>query len=95
MAALRKTTETMAEAGRQPTAPKALIGLATSGSEPIDSAAQQLQLHLEAALTAAPTAPIPDPLIFTWPLPVRGAILAGAIFIPWALIALAVKAVLR
>jgi hypothetical protein len=94
MAALRKTAEQAVASGPQPKVSTARIELATADSIPVDSAAHQLRRHLEAALAAPrPEASSDEPAIDKWPRAVRGAILVGAVVVPWSLIALAVQAV--
>jgi hypothetical protein len=68
--------------------------LATDESTPIESGAQQLRLHLETALAAShPDTALAEPGLEKWPRPVRAAILAGAIVLPWSLVVLAVHAI--
>jgi len=94
MSALKKTTEETTAAGLQVEAPSARISLATADSAPIDSAAQQLRRRLETALATSPhEAAFAEPKIDKWPRPVRAAILAGAVVLPWSLVVLAVHAI--
>jgi hypothetical protein len=68
--------------------------LATTESAPVESGAHQLRLHLEAALAGSPHAPTADEgETERWSRPVRAAILAGAVVVPWSLIALTVHAI--
>jgi len=94
MAALKKTVETTGGPKPQSQAAPARLELATADSEPVESGAHQLRLHLEAAL-ASPRleASLSEPAVEKWPRPVRAAILAGAALLPWSLIALTVHAV--
>jgi hypothetical protein len=96
MAALKKTTETTSGSALQPKASSRRLEIATRESAPVQSAAQQLRLHLETALAASAYGPaLPDPVIEKWPGAVRAAILSGAIILPWSLIALTVQAIVR
>jgi hypothetical protein len=95
MAALKKTAETTAGSRPRAKASSSPIKVATAQSTPVESGAQQLRLHLETALAASqPEMSLAEPAIETWPRPVRVAILAGAIILPWSLIVLAAHALL-
>ncbi len=95
MAALKKTVETTARSKAQSKASSRRIALATAESEPVESAQHRLKLHLEAALAATPHHTSHDePAIDKWPRPVRAAILAGAVLLPWSLIALTAHAII-
>ncbi len=94
MAALKKAADATAGAGAQPPASSPRIEVATPTSTPVQSGAQQLRLHLEAALFGSqPGASFAEPGIEKWPRPVRAAILAAAIVVPWSLVALAGHAI--
>jgi hypothetical protein len=94
MAALKKTAETNSSAVGHVDGSSRRLEIATGDSAPVDSAVQQLRLHLESALAAsAPGAAFAEPTIAKWPRPVRAAILAGAVVIPWSLVVLTVHAI--
>ncbi len=96
MAALKKAVEIATESRPQSKPSPRRIALATPESEPVDSAAHQLRLHLEAALArpGQAAAAQAEPVVEKWPGPVRTAILAGAVILPWSLIALAAHAII-
>ncbi len=95
MAALKKTAETTVGTKPRAKASSSRIKVATAQSTPVESGAQQLRLHLETALGASwDEMSLEEPAIETWPRPVRVAILAGAVVLPWSLIVLAAHALL-
>jgi len=70
--------------------------LATRESAPVESAAHQLRLHLEAALAASPhSAALAEPSVEKWSGATRAAILCSAAILPWSLIALTGQAIFR
>jgi len=94
MATLKNTAERTAESSLQPNASTPRIELATPKATPVESGAQQLRFRLETALAASQRdTSLTEPVIEAWPRPVRAAILAGAIVVPWSLIVLAVHAI--
>ncbi len=93
MAALKTTTDATARAEPQPKASSVRIEMATAASTPVESGAHRLRFHLEAAFAQSPPgASLAEPDIGKWPRPVRAAILAGAVVLPWSLIFLTVNA---
>jgi hypothetical protein len=96
MAALKKAADATAGSGSQPPASSPRIEMATQTSTPVESGAQQLRLHLEAALAGSQSGvSFAEPGIEKWPGPVRAAILAGAVVFPWSLVALIAHAIVR
>jgi hypothetical protein len=95
MTALKKTVERPTRSTPHSNASPKRVALATAQSEPVESAAHQLRSKLEAALAAQrQDASTAEPEVETWPRPMRAAILAGAVILPWSLIAVAAHALI-